>query len=137
MKNIIVFFVDGSYRDYDTPRDFFDECVEEGLSQLKTKVQGILTSYNSVYPKRDSLKEVFTTFLRSFVVENLFIPKGKYSEEDATLQKLLLEVFLRDEESLASKTIARETFLCSLRKSLTEENLEAYQKVKQYLGLMR
>lgn len=94
-------------------------------------------SYDSVYLKRDSLKEVFTTFLRSFVVENLFIPKGKYSEEDATLQRLLLEVFLRDEESLASKTIARETFLCSLRKSLTEENLEAYQKVKQYLGLMR
>ncbi len=137
MKDTVVFFADGSYRDYNTPRDFFDECVEKGLSQLKTKVQGILTSYNSVYPSKDSLKKVFTAFLHSFIVENLFIPNGKYLGEDVTLQKLLLEVFLRDEEPLASKTVARETFLCSLRKSLTEENLEAYQKVKQYLGLMR
>lgn len=139
MKNIIVFFADGSYRDYDTSRDFFDECVECGLSQLKTKVRRVVTEAvtTSAYLKDSSLEDVFKSFLNTFIVENLFIPKGEYSEKDAFLLKLLLEVFLRDGESLALRTIVREAFLCLLRKSLTDENLEAYQKVKQYLGLMR
>lgn len=134
--NVVVFFTDGSYREYDTSREFFDECVECGLSQLKTRVQGIITDCDSSY-RRNSLGEVFKYFLYTFIVENFYIPEGQYSEKDAELQKGLLEVFLRDDESLALKTVVRESFLCLLRKSLTEENLEAYQKVKQYLGLMR
>ena len=87
--------------------------------------------------KSESLEVVFKKFLKNFIANSFFFDKNSYPKKDEDLSQALLEVFLDDKEHLAMKTISRECLLCLLRKRLTAENLKQYQRVKQYLGLMR
>lgn len=133
MNNLIVFFTDGTYREHGTSESFFDECVEDKLYKLKTRVRGVL-----VWTKNESLETVFKKFLNTYFTTNFFmLDRKSFTKTDAELAESLLRVFLDDEESLAMKTICRECLLCLLRKYVTDNNLRQYQKVKEYLGLFR